>query len=356
MGSAVKGLLGGKAGGSIVGADPAQMQTAYDQTQAGIKQQQDFVNALTAQNGIQNQSQVYNQLQGMVNGTGPNAAQTMLNNSTGQNVANQAALMAGQRGASANPALIARQAAMQGANTQQQAVGQGAALQAQQSQNALNSAAGLATNQVGQQQTGLQNLNQDSLQQQSNILGLQQNANNANAGLAQGQQTGQFNLLGNLTGALGSSLIPKAKAEGGFITMADGGAVTAPVDIPHVPVRVPTPGNGPQSNVGKHLVGIMMAQGGKVRALVSPGEVYLKPEEAKEVAKGKKSPMAGEKIPGKPKVAGAKNSYANDTVPKELDEGGIVIPRSVTQGKDAEKKAAEFVKAIFAKKSLPKRK
>jgi hypothetical protein len=66
--------------------------------------------------------------------------------------------------------------------------------------------------------------------------------------------------------------------------------------------------------------------------------------------------MDGEKIPGKPKIAGAKNSYSNDTVHKELDDGGIVIPRSITQGKDAEKKAAEFVRQVLSKhKKLPRK-
>lgn len=103
-----------------------------------------------------------------------------------------------------------------------------------------------------------------------------------------------------------------------------------------------------------------MAKGGKVPALVSPGERYLPPSEAKKVVEGKKSAMkAGEKIPGKPKVAGAKNSYANDTVPKTLQEGGIVIPRSVTQGKDAQSQAHKFVAAHFAqgrRGSLPGKK
>jgi hypothetical protein len=94
------------------------------------------------------------------------------------------------------------------------------------------------------------------------------------------------------------------------------------------------------------------AKGGKVPALVSPGERYLPPKDAKEAAMGKKDPMkAGEKIPGKPKVKGAKNSYANDTVPKSLEEGGIVIPRSVTQGPYAHVEAMKFVRAAMAKQS-----
>jgi hypothetical protein len=97
--------------------------------------------------------------------------------------------------------------------------------------------------------------------------------------------------------------------------------------------------------------GSFMAEGGKVPAMLSPGERYLPPKEVKAVAKGEKSPMqAGEKIKGKPKVGGAKNSYANDVIPKTLEEGGIVLPRSVTQAKHPQWEAHKFVSAILAKK------
>ena len=58
----------------------------------------------------------------------------------------------------------------------------------------------------------------------------------------------------------------------------------------------------------------------------------------------------GVTIGGKPKVGGAKNSYANDTVPKNLESGGIVLPRSVTKSKNPEKAAADFVAQIIAKR------
>jgi hypothetical protein len=99
------------------------------------------------------------------------------------------------------------------------------------------------------------------------------------------------------------------------------------------------------------------AKGGKVPALLSPGERYLPPSTVKAVAQGKADPMRdGKKVPGKPKVGGAKNSYANDTVKASLDEGGIVIPRSITQGKNPHWAAHKFVSAIMAKNGqLPKR-
>jgi hypothetical protein len=92
-----------------------------------------------------------------------------------------------------------------------------------------------------------------------------------------------------------------------------------------------------------------MANGGKVPALVSPGEIYLSPEKAAAVKAGKASPLSGEKIKGKPVVGGAVNSYANDIVPKTLEAGGIVLPRSVTQAPDKKEKAKKFVEALKKK-------
>lgn len=460
--SFVSGLLGaaGGAGGTgfsgPTGTDQGQLNTAYGNTQAGIKQQQDFVNALSAQNGIGNQSSVFNQLQGVANGTGPNPAQAMLNQATGANTANQAALMAGQRGAGQNVGLIARQAAQQGAANQQNAAGQSATMQAQQSLGALNQLGGIAGQQVGQQQNALSGLNQNSLQQQANLLGLQSNINSANAGLAGQTMARQGDLLGGVGNAIGSIL-----AEGGQVRkpMAEGGGAYAPINTqdpayqqllalgqpqqsvspvqaaapaptapaaPQVPQAAAKPQastQGPASKflqhinsggdsskqqssmfqtgnaIGNALIGgakalfgnkaqapsqpdasetqlqnqllqnnaytgqqqqapaandmqsggNMAAKGGKVPALVSPGEVRIKAEDVPKVAAGKKSPMDGEKIPGKPKVGGAENSYANDTVPKTLNEGDIILPRSVTQAKHPHWEAHKFVSAIMAK-------
>lgn len=346
--SGLLGTAGGVNGTGISGPQNAAIQapasseqagTAYDQTQQGIQQQQAFIQALQAQNGIGNQSNVYNQLQGVADGTGPNPAQAQLAQSTAANTANQAALMASQRGAAANTGLIARQAAMQGAANQQQAAGQAASMQAQQSLGALGQMGSLATNQVGQQAGAIQGANQFAQGQQQNLLNAianqnsasvnsQGNVNTANAGLAGATMTGQQALMGQVTGAVGAAAgIPMpAKAEGGMIE--------AP--------------SGPKSHFGKYL----MAKGGPVPALVSPGEKYLSPDKVAQVQSGANPMAIGETIPGKPKVGGAKDSYANDNVHKTLQEGGIVIPRSVTQGADAEAKAMAFVRAVMAKQGL----
>jgi hypothetical protein len=202
-----------------------QTQKAYGQTQEGLDKQAAFLKAIQAQNGIQNQQNVYNQFAGVANGTGPNPAQAALNQATSENIANQAALMAGQRGAGANVGLMARQAANAGGNIQQQAAGQGATMQAQQQLAALGQMGGMATNQVNQQAGALNNYNSMAQSSQANLLnsinaqnnarvGMKQNQNNANASIANTNAQGQQAMFG---GAL--------KGIGGMFGMARGGMV-----------------------------------------------------------------------------------------------------------------------------------
>jgi hypothetical protein len=472
--------------------------------------------ALQAQNGIGNQSSVFNQLQGVANGTGPNPAQAMLAQSTGANTANQAALMAGQRGAGANVGLLARQAAQQGGANQQAAAGQAATMQANQSLGALNQLGGIAGQQVGQQAaatgalTGAQQseqgllYNQISNQNNANVaMTTDQNKNN----LAQAQSGAQAQ--GGALGGIGAAF---GMARGGVVPGIrnyadgnpggdDGSGVADPTGpnlntaqptfgandnsqsisntqnirsatpIANAPKAPPKPqsfsnpfaatkagsgqqqptgaqlgGNAIGSAIGKGLKGLgsaigglfggsssdpssqnnsvsanasdptaqagyssapadqvggtsdnpdwspaasqgasgqsgmdsvasdssaigdlgfanggmaseveqlaplammAMARGGKVPAMVSPGERYLPPNEVQQVAQGKKSPLqAGERIPGKAKVKG--DSLKNDTVPKTLEEGGIVLPRSVMESKHPHWAAHKFVSNILA--------
>lgn len=424
--SGALGLGGGNKGVNYQAGDQSlwqpvnqeQIDNLYGQTQNALTGQINFTNALAAQHGIQNQSDVYNQLQQIASGKGPNPAQAMLANATGANVANQAALMAGQRGAGANVGLMARQAAQQGAATQQNAIGQGAALQAQQSLGAINAAGNLANTQVAQQQAATNAWNQYALQGQQNLLNsiAAQNAalNNkyatktgAESGIANTVAQGQQQFVGNLMGGIGVAPAVGAggagKAHGGMIEKyADGGMA----ENSYMPsgddwlqnmqnkTGIPSPDDwaikmganqaqsdqinqgGPQSSIGRfHMSGgmggagkatgqglaslaklamIALAKGGDVPALVSPGEKYIPPSKVEKAARG--NPMKeGITIPGKAKVQG--DSYANDTVPATLEEGGIVLPRSVTQHPDAPKKSAEFVAAIMRKKGkLPSKK
>lgn len=259
---AIGGMLGLGGGASGTGFAPPQLanvsqavdtdQTgaAYTRNQQALEQQQRLVGALSQQGGLQNQSQVYgqnqglyNQLQGIAAGQGPNPAQAMLNQATGANVANQAALMAGQRGAGANVGLMARQAGMQGGNIQQQAVGQGATMQANQSLNALGQAqgvlgqaGGIANTQVGNQigatnaYTGAQQAEQGNLlnalgqYNQANISN-QGNVNSANAALTGTAMGGQQKLIGGLGNAGGAAL---GLAPGGMVPSYAAGGTAGP--------------------------------------------------------------------------------------------------------------------------------
>ena len=301
----INSLLGGANNFQAQGTNTALLNEAQQGVGATTAQQQAFVNQLAGQNGIQNQSNVYNQLQGVANGTGPNPAQAMLANQTGANVAQQAALMGSQRGVGSNPALLAREAAQQGGALQQNAVGQGAALQAQQSLGALGQLGNLSSQQVAQQQAGLGQLGQTQLGlsgQIANQLG-QQNA--TNAGVA--QQNAQ-NAQGFITGGL--------KGLGSAIGLADGG------EVPFNDADPSTPGAA-----GSFLARALRDSSGG-------------PSQSSPIAMS-----SGGHVPGRPVKMG--DDEANDTVPAMLSPGEIVVPR--TKASDP-KKAAAFAAAVAARK------
>lgn len=405
--AAAQKAIGGASAQTAIGAQADQSMMANNLTAGGGLNAQNAV--LQGQQGlIGQQEQTAAQLQGVANGTGPNPAQAMLAQQTGNNVAAQGALMAGQRGASQNVGLMARQIGQQGAATQQNAVGQGATLQAQQSLgalgqlgtqqsaigNTLNQAGGLSTQQVNQQLSAQQQASQTALQEQqiqtnalmgaagnntsAGVSGAQM-ASNANALLSQQQQQNLQQAMSGATAGAGAAITaagtpstPSATSAG---TAAGYGATTTNANPASTPgdystlayggkVQKLAAGGkvGPQSMVGRHLYAhykasepsIPLAHGGPVKAMVSPGEKYIPPAEVKEVVKGKKKAiMAGEMIPGKAKVKG--NNLKNDTVPKTLEEGGIVLPRTVVNAKDPAKAAAKFVAAIAAKQGLKKK-
>lgn len=366
-----------------------QLSQANTGTQNSLEAQQKLLQAIQQQNGLGNQSQIYNQLQNIAAGTGPNPAQAMLNQATGQNVANQAALMAGQRGASVNPALIARQAAQQGAALQQQAVGQGATMQAQQALNAINSAGGVANTQASNQ-IGQTNANTAAQQAQQQALfnaqaaynnaqvGMQSNINSGNAALANTQLQNQAGLSGGLLQGAGLAL---AAADGGEVpTLNINGNDSAFSNA------------GPQSKFGQFLngMGSQMSQPVSVDgSMPSSGAGAIKQGLATlgqglgKYLKGAPAPlqsnMAGEALQSSPDVllaalggvthdyrAGGNvkaknpkqkavvtgNSYANDKIPAVLSEGEVVIPRNVMQSKDPVNGAAQFVQSVLAKRKV----
>lgn len=423
------GLAGGAGGtgfaapstGNIVGQ--GELDATNKQANDALAQQAAFTQAVNpgGQLALNSQQQLLSQLGQAAQGQGPNPALAQLNQTTGQNTANQAALMAGQRGASQNAGLIARQAAQQGAANQQQAAGQAATMEAQQQIAARQALQAQQAQMVGQQAGATNAQTGSALQQQLGLnqtaAGLQANVNQANTAMAGNTMGLMSGIVSPLAGGAssGAASAAMAAAEGGKVNelpkMADGGSagpqsefgqyllsnstpqqtlstmtsqnqknnlfnaaynLTAPTTTAPTTTGTATPwetggemaggpndtmsnaaptspGAGVDTDRETAAEGGMMAEGGKVPALVSPGEVYLKPHEVEKVKKGANPMKTGEKIPGKPKVGGAVNSYANDTVRKTLDEGGIVIPRSITQGPNAHWNAMKFVHQTLKK-------
>lgn len=302
---------------------------AGNQQQAGLDQQLAFAKAAAAQNGFGNQSQVFGQQQALANqlqagamGQGPNPVQAQLAQNTGQNIAAQSAMMAGQRGASSNVGLQSRQIAQQGANTQQQAVGQAATLGAQQQQ-AYQQAlmqqqaqmAALANSQIAQQsgatnaytqaaQNNYRN-NLDTNQQVNNAIAAQNNAraglqgsmNSANSGVAQANIKGTSDMIGGIMSGAGQAAM-----------MAHGGKVPAKSKLyAHLNSKEPLPKE-------------MYAIGGNVGGNV--GEAL----------------KSGGHVPGQAAVKG--DSLKNDIVDAKLSPGEFVVPRSVMDSKDPKIQAA----------------
>lgn len=452
------------------GTNQAQLNQAYNQAQQGIGQQQGLAGTLTPQaaQGVASQNALAQQLYGMTQGQGPNPAQAQLAQTTGQNVAQQAALAAGQRGAAGNVGLMARQNAMNAGQVQQAAAGQAATLEAQQQIAAQQNLANLAGTQIGQAGQAIQGVN-TAVQNEQNTLqgantaanqaqvGMQSNINATNASTAQAQQ----GTMGKLLGGVGSAIsgVLGGLSEGGVVgqdekehhiklaemnaasimhgrqNYAPGGQIsanpllgnqtgsqaqapvssaqyTAPTSggggfsvsgAPSAPSQGDSsdnsafnsgikgaagaitnyftgngnlsPGSSALSNAGVdatsdlgmeaisegyagggkvcegphgHVAHFLM--GGKVPAMVSPGEIYLSPDQVHKVVHEDVDPAKiGRKFSGKAKVKG--DSLKNDTIPADLEEGGVVIDRKNMSTKD---KRRAFVHRAVARAKVRK--
>lgn len=209
---------------------------------------QNFQPQIASAQGNQNeiygkQNSLAGQLLDQSQGKGPNVAQAQLNSATAQNVATQGALQASQRGASTNPALIAREAARQGAQTQQQAAGQAATLGAQQqltAQQQLSSLYGNQANQAIQQESieqgGIAAQNSAITTGQLGASGLNaqvagQNSG-ANAGLFGGLISGIGGGLGGGLGLYKGGVVPRKMASGGISSANTSYAVPAAYNVP----------------------------------------------------------------------------------------------------------------------------
>lgn len=210
------------------GTNKQELDTAYTGAQNALGNQTNLVNTLAPQAGTAaaNQNALANQELAMTQGAGPNPAQNALNQNTATNVSNQAALMAGQRGASGNVGLAARNIGTQGANTQQQAVGQEATLGANQQVAAQSNLANLSNNQISQ--TGQAITGQNSAQQNEQAtlqnantsfnnaaVGMQSNINNVNSQTAAANQNAAANVLGGIGSA--ASSISSILNKGGMV-------------------------------------------------------------------------------------------------------------------------------------------
>lgn len=227
--------------------------------QMGLNAQLNQANGLGTQQGaVQGLQGVAGQQMGlagqyadMAAGRGPNPAQNLLNQQTANNIANQSALMAGQRGAGANVGLMARNIAQQGANTQQQSVGQAATMQANQQiaglqgQGAALAGAGTTQGQIagiGGQQLNAQQAGISAQQQAaSNQVAQQMAQQQALAGQAQNQvgnqlaanqaQTNQANVIAGNQIAQTNAGVAANQAQQGLLQQGIGGQNTANVNM-----------------------------------------------------------------------------------------------------------------------------
>lgn len=326
--------------GSLFGGGPNNAQF-----QAAPIQQQQFAPAIAQASGqfnqnFSNQNDLGQALLRQTQGYGPNPAQNQLNQATGVNTANTAALLAGQRGAASNPALAARSAALSGAQNQQQAAGQAATMGAQQQIAATGQLQNLYGMQ-GQEALGMTGQLQQAQAAQNNAIN---SASGINAGMANTNAKNSSNTIGGIAQGLGS--VTGLLAEGGQVNPNPKiGAVATqdrfprnlmPDHIKHVSVIYHEHENSPK-----------YSKGGEVPIVVSPGEKIISPGDAVQVAKNQINPMeVGGMVPGKAEVKG--DSYKNDTVPKKVPVHSVVIPRTVAQSKDPEKER-DFVAKELSK-------
>lgn len=389
---------GGTTTGGLFGAltpqSEFQVQAPNIRTQGSLAQHSDRARG----RAIDVYGQQSNLAQALLNqsqGVGPNPALTQLNTQTGNNVANTAALIASSRGAGANPGLAARSAATIGANTQQQAVGQAATLQAQQELAAQQALAGVYQNQAANSLQG-ESIEQGALAAQNSAittgeLGASQiNAQTAIANANAAQSTG-----GGLLGGVGS-VLGGLFSEGGEVPNYDSGGITSystPVD-PKLVLNFKSGGEGAglEKGIGSIGKGLMenssspdiFTSGGADNSLSSPlgvntaipqvtgttipgvvGNAPTIPELMP--AFGTLPPTGaslgvpltlsnggpidfrtGGPVPGHAAVQG--DSPKNDTVPALVSPGEGVIPRSIMQSPDAPQKAKEFVEALKDRK------
>lgn len=328
------------AGGGLAGA--LGVANSFDSQGPGVTKQ---ALAPNINQQYQQQQDVYGQQQNLAQmlqqqalGQGP--AQQLVAQQGGQNIAGQAALMAGQRGASMNPALIARQAAMLGQQGNQQI---------------LNAQAGATLQSQGALAAQQAQMAGQSLQSQGILQGAvaaQNSADLASQGInAQiGGQNAQMSagILGGLLQG-GAAAMGKFFHGGGEVPQKMAGGGMAQYAQPMIPNL------GLQSGGAQSLQSGLGSMGGALgQALMSKQQPAFDPFKVSTMQEGINAPgyqtispnifEQGGAVPGQAHVGG--DSEKNDTVPAMLSPGEIVLPRSVTQGGNVEAKAIEFLRHL----------
>ncbi len=308
------------------GTNTAQLQGAYDSATGAVNNANNLAGTLApgVNQGAASQAGLTQQLRDQSMGIGPNPAQSRLNENTGQNIAQQAALAASTRGAGSNPGLTALTAGNVGSNIQQNSVGQAATLQAQQQLAAQAQLQNLAGTQVGQGINSVGMQNQANQGEQSILQGANDSANKINAQVSQGNQDQSGDLLGGIGSALGGI--------GGFLVGGPAGAAA-----------------------GSSIGGSLFAEGGQVpEHLIHMASIYH-PHHLQKKAPAQSAPTnvgeklkAGGKVPGKPKVN--HNAYKNDIVSAKLSPGEVVIPLDVINDKGKLGQMARFIAANIERK------
>lgn len=360
IGGFIAGLFGGGPQMPNI-TDPVtgqQITDASGRVVASQAQLQSYANMLQGGAGPQAQNSAIQLLGQVSNGQGPNPAAAMLQEATAQNVNNQAALAAGQRGASSNVGLLERQAAQVGASTEQAAVGQAASTESAQQ---LNAATGVGNIAAQQEQAAIgagsaagnialgnqgQVLNAQGTYN-TNITGGQGNVNTSNTQQFQATEPIiQGTIAGGLAGASAAGAVNNTP--GVTTTNAQGQPLSQQISNYQIPFF-----KGGEAHPGPHKSHVAnylsFFKGGEseVKAMVSPGEIYLSPDHVEEVKHGADPLKLGHRIGGKAKVKG--DSIKNDTIPATLEEGGVVLPRHIVSGRSSDR-ARLFVLKSLAKK------
>ena len=339
------------------------------------------------------QQNLANQLQNNAAGLGPNPAQAQFNQNTGQNVEQQAALMAGQRGSGANAGLIAREAGQQGGAIQQNAAGQAATLQAQQQlaaqgelakqqqaiQAGITGEQGANTNLLQAGAAAQNTQNQGNINNYQMVQGINSGVAQNNANATNATQTGALNAAGaalagyanagnsnqnaggyqpiydgsptdnggaGYTGGAtqGGSIGIMGGTGGGMPTSAKGGMVGQGKML-HANKKIDQVPQKDRMLLPTHLNGMADIFHPKFYALGGPVDVVSQAPSVYD-AIGNAFKQGGQ-VPGKAKVKG--DSLKNDTVPIIASPGEVVIPRSIMESKDPGEGAKKFVNNLHSK-------